>query len=158
MSLKGRVCIVTGASRGIGRECALAFATNGALAVAVAAKSVTEDPRLPGTIYSVAEEIGKATNNQCVGFPVQVDVTDADSVTKMVEAVVSRFGRVDILVANAGALWWKDVADTPMKRYDLINAVNSRGTFACTRAVLVSDDFLLFRPFICLFLSCSRTC
>ncbi len=134
-SLKGRVCIVTGASRGIGRECALTFARNGALAVAVAAKSVSEDPRLPGTIYSVAEEVNKLN---CVGFPVQVDVTDADSVTKMVDAVVNRFGRVDVLVCNAGALWWKDVVDTPMKKYDLINAVNSRGTFACTRAVLVS--------------------
>jgi citronellol/citronellal dehydrogenase len=132
--MKGRVCVVTGASRGIGRECAITFARAGCAAVVVAAKSVEEDARLPGTIYTVADEVSAI--NGCVGFPFQLDVTDVDAVTRMVEAVVSKFGRIDVLVCNAGALWWKDVVDTPMKRYDLINAVNSRGTFACTRAVL----------------------
>merc|ERR1711916_166510 len=113
---------------------ALTFARAGCAGVVVAAKSTQEDPRLPGTIYSVAEEVSKIDG--CVGFPYKLDVLDADNVTGMAEAVMNKFGRIDVLVCNAGALWWKDVEDTPMKRYDLINGVNSRGTFACTRAVL----------------------
>ena len=70
MSMKGRVAIITGASRGIGRECALTFARAGCAGVVVAAKSTQEDPRLPGTIYSVAEEVSKIDG--CVGFPYKV--------------------------------------------------------------------------------------
>jgi NAD(P)-dependent dehydrogenase (short-subunit alcohol dehydrogenase family) len=69
--LSGRVAIVTGASRGIGREVALTFARNGAQAVVIAAKSVKEDPRLPGTIFSVAEEVSRI--GSCEGFPIQLD-------------------------------------------------------------------------------------
>ncbi len=106
-ALAGKVAIVTGASRGIGREIALTFAKNGALAVVIAAKSVAEDPRIPGTIFSVAEEVSRI--GKCEGFPVQLDVTDSDSVTSMVDKVINKFGRIDVLVCNAGALWWKDV-------------------------------------------------
>lgn len=70
------------------------------------------------------------------GFPFVLDVRDDKTVEDMVTQVMNKFGRIDVLVNNAGALWWKDVEDTPMKRYDLINQVNSRGAFACARAVL----------------------
>jgi citronellol/citronellal dehydrogenase len=66
----------------------------------------------------------------------RVDVRDDAQVESMVARTLERFGRIDILVNNAGALWWQPVLETPMKRYDLINDVNSRGAFTCTRAVL----------------------
>ena len=63
----------------------------------------------------------------------KLDVRDDESVENMVKATMDKFGRIDILINNAGALWWKNVVDTPMKRYDLINGINARGTFNCTR-------------------------
>jgi len=131
--LAGKVAIITGGSRGIGRDIALLFAKSGALGVVVAAKSTESTPELPGTIYSVAQEIDALGST---GLGVQLDVRDDQSITRMVDTVMKKFGRIDILINNAGALWWKKVVDTPMKRYDLINGVNSRGAFACTHAVL----------------------
>lgn len=130
--LKGQVAIVTGGSRGIGREICIAFAKAGAH-VCIAAKSVVENPDLPGTIFSVADEVRR---EGVEALPVQVDVRKDDSILAMVDAVNDKWGRIDILINNAGALWWKNMLDTPMKRYDLINEVNARGTFACTKAVL----------------------
>lgn len=130
--LSGQVAIVTGGSRGIGREVCLTLAREGCH-VCVAAKSVEEQPNLPGTIFKVAEEV------QALGveaLPIQVDVRNDQSVERMIDAVIQKWGRIDILINNAGALWWKDMVDTPMKRYDLINDVNSRGTFLCTKLCL----------------------
>jgi citronellol/citronellal dehydrogenase len=130
--LRGKVAIVTGASRGIGRQVALSFARAGA-DVVVAAKSESDNPKLPGTIYSVATEI-EALGSR--GLPIRLDVRDDVAIEEMASRTMSELGRIDILVNNAGALFWKSVADTPMKRYDLIHSINSRGAFACTRAVL----------------------
>jgi len=130
--LEGKVAIVTGASRGIGRAVALGLASEGAQ-ITVAAKSEAEDPKLPGTIHTVAAEV------EALGvgaLAVRVDVRDDAQIDAMVAKTVERFGRVDILINNAGALWWQPVLETPMKRYDLINDVNSRGAFSCTRAAL----------------------
>mmetsp|Transcript_46842 Transcript_46842/g.92686 ORF Transcript_46842/g.92686 Transcript_46842/m.92686 type:complete len:211 (+) Transcript_46842:59-691(+) len=131
-SLAGRVAVITGASRGIGRECALALARQGCNVV-IAAKSVEAKPTLPGTIYSVAEE---AKSLGVDALPVQVDLRDEVAITACVEATMKRFGRIDILVNNASALWWQDIVDTPMKKYDLITSINSRGAFAMTQACL----------------------
>mmetsp|Transcript_20752 Transcript_20752/g.30880 ORF Transcript_20752/g.30880 Transcript_20752/m.30880 type:complete len:300 (-) Transcript_20752:32-931(-) len=130
--LLGQVAIVTGASRGIGREICLTFAKAGA-DIVVTAKSVEEKPNLPGTIFSVAKEV-EALGRKALA--IQVDVRNEQMVNAMAAKTIEKFGRIDILVNNAGALWWKNVQDTPMKRYDLINEVNSRGSFVCTRAVL----------------------
>mmetsp|Transcript_15627 Transcript_15627/g.44321 ORF Transcript_15627/g.44321 Transcript_15627/m.44321 type:complete len:291 (-) Transcript_15627:714-1586(-) len=127
--LSGRVAVITGASRGIGRECALSLAREGCHIV-VAAKSVEDKPNLPGTIFSVAEEVKQLGQR---AIPIQVDVRSEDSVKAMIDKTIEEFGRLDILINNAGALWWKKLEDTPMKRYDLINGVNSRGTFVCTQ-------------------------
>jgi citronellol/citronellal dehydrogenase len=64
---------------------------------------------------------------------VKLDVRKDEDIENMVSSVIKKFGRIDILINNAGALWWKDVIDTPMKKYDLINQINARATFACTR-------------------------
>ncbi len=132
LPLHGRVAIITGASRGIGRCVALTFARAGA-DIVIAAKTDAENPKLPGTIFSVAAEV-EALGRRAL--PLRVDVRDDDQIEKMVARTMETFGRIDVLVNNAGALWWQSVLETPMKRYDLINGVNSRASFACTRAAL----------------------
>ena len=132
MSLKGKVAIITGASRGIGRECALALARRGCNIV-IAAKSAEPQPTLPGSIYTVAAEV-EALGVQ--SLPFQVDLRDEAAVGRCVEAAVAKWGRVDICVNNASALWWQDIVDTPMKKYDLITSINARGSFAMTQACL----------------------
>jgi len=132
MSLKGQVVIVTGASRGIGREVCLAFAREGCNIV-VSAKSTEDQKNLPGTIYSVAREI------EALGvraLPFRCDVRLEEEIEAMVQKTIEVFGRVDVLVNNAGALWWKKMIETPMKRYDLINQINARATFCASKAVL----------------------
>ncbi|MCB9667500.1 MAG: SDR family oxidoreductase [Myxococcales bacterium] len=130
--LSGKVAIVTGASRGIGRAVAMAFAREGA-DVVIAAKSDTETGRLPGSIYTVAREI-EALGARAL--PLKVDVRNDDDVQSMVDRSLETFGRLDVLINNAGALWWHDVIETPMKRFDLVMDVNVRGAFACTLACL----------------------
>jgi citronellol/citronellal dehydrogenase len=130
--LVGKVAIITGASRGIGRVMALTFAREGARVV-VAAKSEAEKARLPGTIYSVAREV-EALGGQAL--PLRVDVRNVEDIDAMVARTQQQFGRVDILVHNAGALWWQDVADTPLARFDLMHEVNVRAAFAAAQAVI----------------------
>jgi len=131
-SLENRVAIITGASRGIGRALALGLAQQGCRIV-VAAKSVQSTEKLPGSIYTVAEEI-EALGIEAL--PIQVDVRDGDQIDALVRRTLERFGRIDILINNAGALWWRPVLDTPAKRFDLVLGVNARAAFLMCRAVL----------------------
>lgn len=130
--LSGKVAVITGASRGIGRVMALTFARHGARVV-IAAKSEAETARLPGTIYSVAREV-EALGGEALAL--RVDVRVLEDLQMMVEQTVAQFGRLDILVNNAGALWWQDVADTPMSRFDLMHEVNVRAAFAASQAAI----------------------
>jgi citronellol/citronellal dehydrogenase len=125
--LAGRVAIVTGASRGIGRAFALRLARAGA-AVVVAAKSETGTERLPGSIHSVAAEI-EAAGGQALAM--RTDVRSEEAIAAMTAASVDRFGRIDILINNAGALWWERILQTPPKRYDLMWEINVRASFLC---------------------------
>jgi citronellol/citronellal dehydrogenase len=125
MSLRSKTLFVTGASRGIGLAIALRAARDGAN-VAVAAKTVKPDPRLPGTIFTAAEEIEKAGGK---ALPLACDIRDEQSVEKSVAETVARFGGIDILVNNASAISLTGTLATPMKRYDLMHQINSRGTF-----------------------------
>src|SRR5262249_11686201 len=131
-TLHGRVAIVTGASRGIGRALALGLARHGCHIV-VAAKSTASTEKLPGSIYTVAQEV-EALGVQAL--PVQVDVRDETQIEAMAAQTRQRFGRIDILVNNAGALWWQPLLETPAKRFDLVLGVNARAAFLCCRAVL----------------------
>jgi citronellol/citronellal dehydrogenase len=133
MRLEHRVVMVTGASRGVGRACALACAREGADLVVAAKTEVATDPRLPGTIHDVAREI-EALGRRAL--PIRLDVRDADACEAAVAAAVQRFGRLDALVNNAGALYWADVAETPVKRFDLVMEVNLRASFVLSRAAL----------------------
>lgn len=123
---------MTGGSRGIGRECVLALAKLGCHVV-IAAKTTEPQPTLPGTIFTVAKE---AEDWGVQAMPYKVDIRNEKNIEQMVDAVAKRFGRIDILINNASALWWQDIADTPVKKYDLINQVNARGTFIVTKLCL----------------------
>jgi len=127
--LTGKVAIVTGGSRGIGREVCLALGRQGC-AVVVAAKSGEPHPTLPGTVHTVAGEV-RALGARAVG--VVVDLRSEEACVACVERAVSEFGRVDVLVNNASALWWQEIQDTPTKKYDLIQGINARGAFIMTR-------------------------
>jgi citronellol/citronellal dehydrogenase len=132
MSLSGKTLFVTGASRGIGLAIALRAARDGANVI-VAAKTAEPHKHLPGTIYSAAEEIEKAGGK---ALPIVVDVRDEDSVNAAVQAGVERFGGIDICVNNASAISLTGTLQTEMKRYDLMNQVNARGTFMVSRACI----------------------
>ena len=131
-NLYGRVAIITGASRGIGRAIALKLAAEG-VRVTVAAKSLEATERLPGSIFTVAAEI-EALGSEAL--PYQCDVREDEQIEACVAATAEKWGRVDILINNAGALWWRDMLDTPMKRFDLMMDINARAPFCASRAVL----------------------
>lgn len=127
MKFKNKTVLITGASRGIGREIAIRLAKDGAN-VAIAGKSATEG-KLPGTIFSVAEEVEKAGGR---ALPLQIDVRDEAQVEKMVAQTVEKFGRLDALVNNAGAIQLTPVEQTPPKRLDLMFQINVRATIVCS--------------------------
>jgi citronellol/citronellal dehydrogenase len=135
MKLAGKVAIVTGASRGIGRAIALGFAEQGAAVVVAARTEVEKDKTLPGTITRTAQEIEELGGR---ALPVRCDVTDEASVAAMVEKCLTAFGRIDILVNNAGVAFHYPIVDTPLKRWELVIRVNLTGAFLCTKAVLPS--------------------
>ncbi len=126
-TLAGKTLFITGASRGIGKAIALRAAKDGAN-VAVAAKTKEPHPKLPGTVYTACEEIEAAGGK---ALPCIVDIRFEDQVEAAVNATVEKFGGIDILVNNASAIMLTDTVTTPMKRYDLMHSVNTRGTFLC---------------------------
>jgi len=132
MSLEGKTLFVTGASRGIGLAIALRAARDGAN-VAIAAKTSEPHKHLPGTIYSAAEEIEKAGGK---ALSLIVDVRDEASVYDAVEQTVARFGGIDICVNNASAIQLTGTLATDMKRYDLMNQVNARGSYLTSKACI----------------------
>ncbi|GGZ65498.1 short chain dehydrogenase [Lysobacter xinjiangensis] len=132
MTLSGKTVVITGASRGIGRAIALRAAADGAN-VAILAKSGVPNPKLPGTIHTVAEEVRLGGGNP---LALQCDIREEEQVRAAVAATVDAFGGIDILVNNASAIWLRGALDTPMKRFDLMQQVNARGTFLVTQACL----------------------
>ena len=132
MNLKGKTLFISGASRGIGLAIAKRAAADGANIV-IAAKTTDTNPKLPGTIYSAAKEIEAAGGK---ALPLQVDIREEANVLDAVRQAVEAFGGIDILVNNASAISLTDTEHTPMKRFDLMNGVNARGTYLCTYACL----------------------
>jgi len=130
--LKDKVVFITGGSRGIGREIALRCARDGAKIV-IAAKTDQPHPSLEGTIHTVAQEVEAAGGK---ALAIQLDIRDETKVVEAVEKAVATFGGIDILINNASAIFLAKTLDTPMKRYDLINSVNARGTFLVSQACI----------------------
>jgi citronellol/citronellal dehydrogenase len=138
-NLAGKTLFITGASRGIGLAIALRAARDGAN-IAVVAKSAVSNPKLPGTIHTAAAQIEDAGGR---ALALQCDIREEDHVRAAVVAAVDVFGGIDILVNNASAIWLRGTLDTPMKRFDLMQQVNSRGSFLCAQACL---PYLLQAP------------
>lgn len=130
--LRGRTLFITGASRGIGLAIALRAAREGANIV-IAAKTAEAHPKLPGTIYTAAEEIEKAGGR---ALPLVVDIRYEEQVQDAVRRGAEEFGGIDVLVNNASAISMTGTTETAMKRYDLMMDVNVRGTFLASQACL----------------------
>jgi len=131
-TLAAKTLFVTGASRGIGLAIAKRAAADGAN-IAIVAKTRVPHPKLPGTIYTAAEEIEAAGGK---ALPLPTDIRSEEAVCAAVEQTVERFGGIDILVNNASAISLTGTLETPMKRFDLMFGVNVRGTFLCSQACL----------------------
>jgi len=132
MSLNGRVMFMSGGSRGIGLAIAARAARDGAK-VALIAKTAEPHPKLPGTIYTAAEEIESAGGE---ALPIVGDIRDAEAVDRAVAQTVDRFGGIDLVVNNASAINLSPMRDLEVKRFDLMQQINARGTFVVTRACL----------------------
>jgi len=131
-SLADKTLLITGASRGIGLAIALRAARDGANVV-IAAKSDVPNPKLPGTIHSAARAVEEAGGR---ALALRCDIREEAEVQAAVAKTVETFGGLDILVNNASAIWLRGALDTPMKRFDLMQQVNARGSFLCAQACL----------------------
>lgn len=128
-NLKDKTLFITGASRGIGKAIALRAARDGANVV-IAAKTAEAHPKLDGTIFTAAEEIKAAGGN---ALPLVVDVREEDNVASALRKAADKFGGIDILINNASAINLANTEKLDMKRYDLMNSINARGTFMTTK-------------------------
>lgn len=132
MSLAGKTLFITGGSRGIGLAIALRAARDGAN-IAIAAKTTDPHPTLHGTIFTAAQEIEEAGGK---ALPLKVDIRFEEQVRAAVAKTVETFGGVDVLVNNASAIGLTGTLSTPMKRYDLMNQINARGTYLCSQVCI----------------------
>jgi citronellol/citronellal dehydrogenase len=128
ISLKDKVLFITGASRGIGKAIAMRAAKDGAK-IAVVAKTAEPNPKLPGTVYTAAEDIEKAGGE---ALPCIADIRFEDQVQTVIDSTIKEFGIIDILVNDASAISLTSTLQTNMKRFDLMFSVNVRGTFLCS--------------------------
>jgi NAD(P)-dependent dehydrogenase (short-subunit alcohol dehydrogenase family) len=148
MPLAGKTLFITGASRGIGLAIALRAARDGAN-IAIAAKTATPHPRLPGTIHTAAADIEAAGGR---ALPLEVDVRDESAVKDAIERTADHFGGIDIVVNNASAIALTKVADTDIRRFDLMHQVNTRGTFLVSKYAIphlekaVNPHILMLSP------------
>jgi len=132
MAFKGKTIFISGATRGIGKAIALKFASEGANII-IAAKSVEENPKLGGTIYSAAAEIENAGGK---ALPVRCDIRSEDDISAAVMAGVEAFGGIDFLVNNASAISLTNIEQTDTKKFDLMFDINVRGTFFTSKACI----------------------
>ncbi len=133
MNWKDTVVVITGASRGIGRTTAIAMAEQGANVVCTARSTDAAPGKLPGTLEDTVRQV---TAHGVRGLAVACDISDEEQVSTLAARTIDEFGRVDVLINNAATNYWQPLAETSVKRWDLVMNVNLRGTFLCTRAFL----------------------
>jgi citronellol/citronellal dehydrogenase len=132
MSLSGKTMFISGASRGIGLAIAKKAATDGAN-IALIAKTAEPHPKLEGTVYTAAKEIEEAGGQ---ALPIVGDIRDGDSVADAVAKAVEQFGGIDICVNNASAINLGTIEEVPLKRFDLMNGIQVRGTYTVSQACI----------------------
>ena len=132
MSLSGKTMFISGASRGIGLAIAKRAAADGAN-IALIAKTAEPHPKLEGTVYTAAKELEEAGGQ---ALPIVGDIRDGDSVASAVAQAVDQFGGIDICVNNASAINLGSVTEVPLKRFDLMNGIQVRGTYAVSQACI----------------------
>ena len=132
MSLTGKTMFISGASRGIGLAIAKRAAADGAN-IALVAKTAEPHPKLPGTIYTAAEELEAAGGT---ALPIVGDIRDEQQVAQAVAQTVEQFGGIDLCVNNASAINLSRTEDLPVRRFDLMQEINARGTYVVTHACL----------------------
>ncbi len=132
MSFENKTVLITGASRGIGKAIALKLAKKGANII-IAAKSIEENPRLGGTIFSVAKEIEESGGR---ALPIQCDIRFEEQIKSVIQLTIEKFGGIDILINNASAISLTSTEQTEAKRFDLMHSINVRGTFLVTKACI----------------------
>jgi citronellol/citronellal dehydrogenase len=132
MSLSGKTMFISGASRGIGLAIAKRAAADGAN-IALIAKTAEPHPKLPGTVYTAAKELEEAGGQ---ALPIVGDIRDGDSVASAVAQTVEQFGGIDICVNNASAINLGSITEVPLKRFDLMNGIQVRGTYAVSQACI----------------------
>ncbi len=141
MNFNHKTIVITGASRGIGHAIGVKMASLGAN-IAILAKTIEVNPKLPGTIYSAAEDMKKASEaildigSRGKVIALKTDIRFEDQVLDSLQKVVEEFGGIDMLVNNASAITLSSTLDTDMKRYDLMHSINTRGTFLCSKACI----------------------
>ena len=123
--MNNKVAIITGASRGIGRAIALGLAKNH-FNIVIASKSLESTDLLPGSINTVAKEVESLGVKS---LAVKTNVRNEEANENLINKTLEKFGRIDVLINNAGALWWKDIKKTPVEKYDLINDINSKASY-----------------------------
>lgn len=130
--LNGKVAFITGASRGFGRVIAEKLSSEGA-SVALISKSRVSSEKLPGTVEELASKINSQGGE---ALPIPLDIRDAEGCEKAIHDTVSKFGKLDILINNASALWWKPISETPVDKFDLLHHVNVRATYVLSRTAI----------------------
>ncbi|MCA9817666.1 MAG: SDR family oxidoreductase, partial [Cyanobacteria bacterium HKST-UBA01] len=130
--LKNKVIVITGGSRGIGLAIALRLAADGAK-IAILAKTDQLNPKLPGTIFTAAKAIVEAGGK---ALPIKCDIRDEKQVADAFAQVICEFDGIDVLINNASAISLTDTTNTDMKRFDLMQAVNGRGTYLCSKLAI----------------------
>ncbi|HLX92893.1 MAG TPA: NAD(P)-dependent oxidoreductase [Puia sp.] len=133
MTFENQTVLVTGASRGIGKAIAARLAREGANIVLLG-KTVEINPKLEGTIYTAAEEVDREGPGKVLA--IQADIRFEEDILRVVESAMDQFGRIDVLVNNASAINLAPVEQTETKRFDLMHAINIRGTFLMSQACI----------------------
>lgn len=129
MMYSNKTAFITGASRGIGKAIALKLASHGANII-IAAKSVEENPKLGGTIFSAAKEIEAAGGK---ALAIQCDIRNEEQIQDAINKGVEAFGGIDILINNASAISLTTTENTESKRFDLMHSINVRGTYLVSK-------------------------